>query len=85
MNLPPFLAARVRGPFISVALVCMLGVFLDRGSNLVLNSRNADRLEAAYEALGRPDNSSSKIFCNLASFLGYLAARLVDSEKSSAT
>ena len=26
MNLPPFLAARVRGPFISVALVCMLGV-----------------------------------------------------------
>jgi NAD(P)-dependent dehydrogenase (short-subunit alcohol dehydrogenase family) len=31
--------------------------FLDRGSNLVLNSRNPDRLEAAYEALGRPDNA----------------------------
>ena len=31
--------------------------FLDRGSNLVLNSRNPDRLEAAYEALGRPENA----------------------------
>ena len=30
--------------------------FLDRGSNLVLNSRDSGRLEAAYEALGRPDN-----------------------------
>ncbi len=30
--------------------------FLDRGSNLVLNSRNSGRLEAAYETLGRPDN-----------------------------
>ncbi len=31
--------------------------FLDRGSNLVLNSRDPGRLEAAYEALGRPDNA----------------------------
>ncbi|MBL4739465.1 MAG: SDR family NAD(P)-dependent oxidoreductase [Sneathiella sp.] len=31
--------------------------FLDRGSNLILNSRNPGRLEAAYEALGRPDNA----------------------------
>ncbi len=31
--------------------------FLDRGSNLVLNSRNPGRLEAAYESLGRPDNA----------------------------
>ncbi len=31
--------------------------FLDRGSNLVLNSRDPARLEAAYEALGRPDNA----------------------------
>ncbi len=31
--------------------------FLDRGSNLVLNSRDSGRLEAAYEALGRPDNA----------------------------
>ncbi len=30
--------------------------FLDRGSNLVLNSKDPGRLEAAYEALGRPDN-----------------------------
>ncbi len=27
---------------------------LDRGYNLVLNSRDPGRLEAAYEALGRP-------------------------------
>ncbi len=31
--------------------------FLDRGSNLVLNSRDTRRLEAAYESLGRPDNA----------------------------
>ncbi len=31
--------------------------FLDRGSNLVLNSRDPGRLEAAYESLGRPDNA----------------------------
>jgi NAD(P)-dependent dehydrogenase (short-subunit alcohol dehydrogenase family) len=31
--------------------------FLDRGSNLVLNSKDSDRLEAAYESLGRPDNA----------------------------
>ncbi len=31
--------------------------FLDRGSNLVLNSRDPGRLQAAYEALGRPDNA----------------------------
>ncbi len=31
--------------------------FLDRGSNLVLNSRDSGRLEAAYEALGRPVNA----------------------------
>ncbi len=31
--------------------------FLDRGSNLVLNSRDSGRLEAAYESLGRPDNA----------------------------
>ena len=31
--------------------------FLDRGYNLVLNSRDPGRLEAAYEALGRPDNA----------------------------
>ena len=31
--------------------------FLDRGSNLVLNSRDSGRLEAAYGALGRPDNA----------------------------
>ncbi len=30
--------------------------FLERGSNLVLNSRDSARLEAAYESLGRPDN-----------------------------
>jgi len=30
---------------------------LDRGYNLVLNSRDPGRLEAAYEALGRPDNA----------------------------
>ncbi len=30
--------------------------FVDRGSNLVLNSKNPDRLEAAFEALGRPNN-----------------------------
>ena len=30
--------------------------FLDRGYNLVLNSRDPGRLEAAYESLGRPDN-----------------------------
>jgi|AP95_1055475.scaffolds.fasta_scaffold674267_1 short-subunit dehydrogenase len=27
--------------------------FLDRGSNLVLNSRDSGRLEAAFESLGR--------------------------------
>ena len=31
--------------------------FLDRGYNLVLNSRDPQRLEAAYEALGRPDDA----------------------------
>ncbi len=31
--------------------------FLDRGANLVLNSRDPGRLEAAYESLGRPDNA----------------------------
>ncbi len=31
--------------------------FLDRGYNLVLNSRDPGRLEAAYDALGRPDNA----------------------------
>ncbi len=31
--------------------------FLDRDYNLVLNSRDPGRLEAAYEALGRPDNA----------------------------
>ena len=31
--------------------------FLDRGYNLVLNSRDPGRLEAAYESLGRPDNA----------------------------
>jgi NAD(P)-dependent dehydrogenase (short-subunit alcohol dehydrogenase family) len=31
--------------------------FLDRGANLVLNSKNSGRLEAAYEALGQPDNA----------------------------
>ncbi len=31
--------------------------FLDRGYNLVLNSRDSGRLEAAYEALGRPGNA----------------------------
>ena len=31
--------------------------FLDQGYNLVLNSRVSGRLEAAYEALGRPDNA----------------------------
>jgi NAD(P)-dependent dehydrogenase (short-subunit alcohol dehydrogenase family) len=31
--------------------------FVDRGSNLVINSKNSDRLEAAYEALGRPENT----------------------------
>ena len=31
--------------------------FLDQGYNLVLNSRDSGRLEAAYEALGRPDNA----------------------------
>jgi len=31
--------------------------FLDRGYNLVLNSRDTGRLEAAYESLGRPDNA----------------------------
>ena len=30
--------------------------FLARGANLVLNSRNSERLEAAYDELGRPDN-----------------------------
>ncbi len=30
---------------------------LDRGYNLVLNSRDPGRLEAAYESLGRPDNA----------------------------
>ncbi len=30
--------------------------FLDRDYNLVLNSRDSGRLEASYEALGRPDN-----------------------------
>jgi len=33
------------------------GAFLDQGFNLVLNSRDPCRLEAAYEALGRPDNA----------------------------
>ncbi len=31
--------------------------FLDRGYNLVLNSKDPGRLEAAYEALGRPVNA----------------------------
>ena len=31
--------------------------FLDSGYNLVLNSRDPGRLEAAYEALGQPDNA----------------------------
>ncbi len=31
--------------------------FLTAGYNLVLNSRDQGRLEAAYEALGRPDNA----------------------------
>ena len=31
--------------------------FLDRGYNLVLNSRDPGRLDSAYEALGRPDNA----------------------------
>ncbi len=31
--------------------------FLDHGYNLVLNSRDPGRLEAAYESLGRPDNA----------------------------
>ncbi len=31
--------------------------FMDRGYNLVLNSRDPGRLEAAYEFLGRPDNA----------------------------
>lgn len=31
--------------------------FLDRGSNLVLNSRDPGRLESAYEALGKPENA----------------------------
>ena len=31
--------------------------FLGRGYNLVLNSRDPGRLEAAYESLGRPDNA----------------------------
>ena len=31
--------------------------FLDRGANLVLNSKDSGRLEAAYDALGRPDNA----------------------------
>ncbi len=31
--------------------------FLDRGSDLVLNSRDPARLDAAYDALGRPDNA----------------------------
>ncbi len=31
--------------------------FLDRGYNLVLNSRDPGRLEAAHESLGRPDNA----------------------------
>ena len=31
--------------------------FLNRGYNLVLNSRDPGRLEAAYESLGRPDNA----------------------------
>ena len=31
--------------------------FLNQGYNLVLNSRDSGRLEAAYEALGRPDNA----------------------------
>ena len=31
--------------------------FLDRSYNLILNSRDPGRLEAAYEALGRPDNA----------------------------
>ncbi len=31
--------------------------FLDRGYNLVLNSKDPQRLEAAYEALGRPDDA----------------------------
>ncbi len=31
--------------------------FLDQDYNLVLNSRNPGRLEAAYESLGRPDNA----------------------------
>ncbi len=31
--------------------------FLDQGYNLVLNSRDSGRLDAAYEALGRPDNA----------------------------
>ena len=31
--------------------------FLDRDYNLVLNSRDPGRLEAAYQALGRPDNA----------------------------
>lgn len=32
--------------------------FLEHGANLVLNSRNADRLDAAYRELGRPDNAT---------------------------
>ncbi len=31
--------------------------FLDRGYNLVLNSKDPQRLEAAYESLGRTDNA----------------------------
>ncbi len=30
--------------------------FLDRGYNLVINSRDPGRLDASYESLGRPDN-----------------------------
>ena len=30
--------------------------FLDRGANLVLNSKDPGRLDAAFESLGRPDN-----------------------------
>ena len=31
--------------------------FLDRGYNLVINSRDPGRLDASYESLGRPDNA----------------------------
>ena len=39
---------------IGFAVAC---AFLDRGWNLVLNSRDPGRLEEAYESLERPDNA----------------------------